>query len=139
MVDNSYWAGLFDGEGCVYIKVNNSKTNRAHYELFVEIQMCSREPIELAKEQFGGKFRVRAARAGRREAYHWKIGALKAKAFLEAIQPYSIVKRDQIKVALEFQEIVSSRNHTGRIPISEEELAVREQYRLELQHLKTIS
>lgn len=141
-VSPEYWAGLFDGEGCVYISKNN-RTNsvRGQFQVCVEVRMTSEEPIRLLKDEFGGTVCVKPAKPDKnwRESFSWAVRSLKAKTFLERIRPFTVVKSKQIDLAIEFQEIVSSRNHTGRISLSDEEYALRLKYYEELKHLKTVS
>lgn len=141
-VSPEYWAGLFDGEGCVYIaKGKRTATRRGQYQLCVEVRMTSDEPIYLLKEEFGGTVTLQPAKPNlnKRGTFSWKARSLVGRQFLETIRPYTMIKSSQIDAALDFQALVSSRNHTGRIAISEEELQVREDYYQTLKRLKTVA
>lgn len=98
---NEYCAGFFDGEGCVGIRAN--KTGCTF--LCVTINNTNREVLELFLKQFGGLFyNYRKATDKWKEAYMWRIHGIGAKKFLDLIYPHVIVKKQQVKLALEYFE-----------------------------------
>jgi len=98
-----YLAGLFDGEGCVSLTVSG-KSRRVIVR--VSIVNTDENILNLLKNQLGGMM------ASRQNPDHpdWKMfrsitwGNNTAEHFLKLIEPYSIIKSRQIKLALEFLE-----------------------------------
>lgn len=90
-------AGFFDGEGTVGLYAKASRPSTFH--LSVEITQKDSIPLALLQRVYGGTITTR--REG--GVSHWKTQARKASAFLEDIEPYLIVKRKQVLVALDFQ------------------------------------
>ena len=96
-----YVAGFFDGEGCVNITVRGKARQVA-----LRVMIVNTEPMILAllHAQYGGQL------PGPRQAgeEHWKpfrqlvLTGRKAIGFLEHIEPFVILKKPQIELALEF-------------------------------------
>lgn len=94
-ISNEYWAGLFDGEGCVLIhKLRGVPTT-------IRCQLCQKGSfiIRLAKSYWGGAI---AKRNQEGNYWNWVIDGSGAERFLKAIRPYSVIKRTQIECALEY-------------------------------------
>lgn len=133
---SAYWSGLFDGEGCVTISITHSR----YHQLRVEIQMTDREPLELLLKQYGGTLTDRKPdnRGRRRPAFRWMICSRDAVPFLEDILPYSIVKAEEIRTAIEFQSTMfqGQGQYTRWNKVPDEEVSRRNAYRIRLQELK---
>jgi hypothetical protein len=120
LVNISYVAGLFDGEG--YVRINRwEKPNSTHirYNLVVGINMTYRPIIEMFGAEFGGGLhsnRYDLRSANQRCGFCWVVASRLAAAFLRKIQPFVIVKKDQVDLALEFQANVDGNPYvpTGR-------------------------
>jgi hypothetical protein len=100
-------AGFFDGEGCVLVSERNNKTV---YQLFTSVTQQEPTALHMLKQRFGGNvtpdktaatssyFRKRGAVL----AWRWKATSTESYAFLQAIEPYVIVKAEQVRAALCF-------------------------------------
>lgn len=152
-----YAAGFFDGEGHISILVTrpNKKHPTAFHRLRVGVSQKAshREVLDELAEMFGGAVYVRNSK--KREALRWSIQAdwvitriSDAEAFLRAIEPYIVVKREQIRVGLAFlaSRTLSARwtnaagQFMGRRPLDLAEFELREGFRqqmLELNRLGT--
>ena len=132
-VSNQYWAGLFDGEGNVYIFKNLKRIQAIVTQKETPI-------LYLLREKFGGHV-YRSTRA-----HFWRCGSLKeTQNFLEAIKPYSIIKAVEIQIALEIMSGMKKRVNiykkeligvngnrsglAGVVPVSKEELQRRQDLR----------
>jgi hypothetical protein len=142
----AYWAGLFDGEGCVSLQRYLSKTHNQKFIIAVKAVVTQKEPmiLYLLQRDFGGAVRSQkqVTMSGKQtEVGRWEIGkAEEVSFFFKAIEPYVIIKKKEIVVALELLErIVVSRGnynlHTtgdgrkylsGKVPISLEEIKKRQ-------------
>ena len=92
MIRNDYWAGLFDGEGSIYIA-----KDLIHMQ--VSITQKETDILYLLKKEFGGG----VTKYGKQTCHKWRVTSVDTmKKFLLSIEPYSIIKRGEIIIALEF-------------------------------------
>src|SRR3990172_7553126 len=104
----SYITGFFDGEGC--ISVMKRLTRRPYgvywtYSIYVRIANTNFEVLEWMQSLCGGAIydhTKKIDRGNRQESRVWHLQGKNAQAFLEMIEPFSIVKRRQIDLALKF-------------------------------------
>lgn len=106
MLDLKYVAGLFDGEGYVYIfkKVRGNSTG---YYLSAGITMCHRPILEILHQQFGGHLngsRAELLNPNHRTQFLWGLANKQAASFIKEIQPYVIIKKDEIDIGLALQD-----------------------------------
>src|SRR3990167_4981405 len=102
----AYYAGLFDGEGCVYIKPGLKQVGRIH-SLMLSVSVTMTDTVALCEleRDFGGKLRRSVCNDLTRHKkipYRWQLSARQAETFLRAIRQFAKVKAAQIDVALEF-------------------------------------
>jgi len=125
----AYFAGLFDGEGCVRINKSDRTKYRPNstplYNLHLSIANQNLEVLELLKEMFGGSIHFNKHSA----CYSWVITTQKAASFLRAINPYVIVKRSQVRLALEWVSIIDARSSKKRwLKKSDAEIALYDDF-----------
>lgn len=136
-VSNQYWAGLFDGEGCVIPEKYFSKTHSEKFIVGVKVALVQKERmvLYLLQKKFGGFIHIRKNGIGQ-----WGCGkAIEVIAFLEAIKPYAIIKAVEIVIALELLDAIVKPRTTsfqkdrqgrkwirGKPPISLEEIKRRQ-------------
>lgn len=129
---SAYFAGLFDGEGCVRLSTRRSPV------LKVSIVNTDARPLRHLHRQFGGSITEHTwgARHGRpwRRSYEWQVAAGIARSFLRWIAPYVLIKREQVDIALEFLATRRADRSTKRL--TPEEQALYEGFRLALQTAK---
>jgi intein/homing endonuclease len=103
----SYIAGIFDGEGSVYITRRIRQGRSVGHTLCCSITQNLKVLVEYAQSLFGGKVvvssRAKKKDGGEIEYYRWRIFYRKAKGFLEQIEPYLIIKKSQANLGIEFQ------------------------------------
>lgn len=131
-----YLAGLFDGEGNIRIQAYNGGTCFKVRCVLVNTHL---PVIRSVIESFGGKFEVRAARekSNQRQSFgvRWD-GTYNVKRFLEAIRPFSIIKRDEIAIVLD--EFIPSMDSKKRRALPPYVLASRRDMRERLSALKRV-
>ena len=138
----AYLAGLFDGEGCIYIQAKkpsgNSKT-RCHL-LQCHLGMTDPRPVRLFKEYFGGRLWARFPKKKNwRPQLCWSISSRDdCSLFLVALLPYLIAKKDEAKIALEFIRDCPPLNGGQRTRVTVENLLERDEYKRRLQVLKRL-
>jgi hypothetical protein len=114
MLSIPYIAGFFDGEGCVslcYCKRRKRKSMEGYVMGFKLIAGISNtDPIVLLilQAMYGGDLNVsnrKNANPNHKRAYVWKVtGRDTMKAFLSSIEPFVLVKRAQVLLALRYLE-----------------------------------
>lgn len=105
VVSLEYWAGLFDGEGCIRICRGWSRHKRPRYTLSVKLANTNQKVIILLKEAFGGSwYKVKKMKPHHQDAWEWILNAKGAEVFLRIIKHLLIIKKEEAEVALIFKE-----------------------------------
>ena len=137
-------AGFFDGEGCVLVELSKQKACKHGFRtvLHATVTQTSLPCLELFLDRFGGKIVTNEHKTptGRRWAvqYRWSVKNDDAIAFLKAIQPYCVVKREQVDVAVSYP----TKGEDGRKygspsnPIPEDVMQARLKMREVLQNIR---
>lgn len=110
-LSNEYLAGFFDGEGCVSIYRNKLKSGLG-FRYAVNILICSTnlDIIKYLQLQFGGTvYNLKMQKVSHKQAQTWVLGSRSAKDFLIGIYPFLIIKKEQVKLALEFIETIGNK------------------------------
>ena len=117
----AYLAGLFDGEGSItmyWANINNPKyapqrKQRGTFQGNMNVTSTNTEVLELFKERFGGNINKRKAKytTGKKTIYSWSRFGHGAKAALEILLPYLIIKKE---TAEDFIEYFSTIDHDQR-------------------------
>lgn len=141
-LDLAYVAGLFDGDGCVYIHKlpPNGKrgTLNPEYRLAVAIANVYPPILQDLKDMFGGSIKNHShpKKSSHTQAYQWGTYTRSAHSFLSLIFPYLRIKKDQTFLALSFQaykdSIVTRRNR----PYTPGEVGNFELYKIAISELK---
>lgn len=135
-------AGFFDGEGCVLV---NPRLNGSAHSLFVSVTQQNPFALYMLKNRFGGN--VTPDKTATSDSYQrkkgatliwrWKSSSTEAFKFLEGIQPYVVVKADQVRIALEFPGI--GVRFCRQNPVPEDLKRKREQVMLALRDIRQSS
>jgi hypothetical protein len=117
-MDIRYFAGLFDGEGCVAIR-KWAKPNSTHvrYSIYVSLGMTYKPVIEALVERFGGSLHINRhdlRNPRNRIQFVWiaasQIGASAMRQMLSSL----VVKKDEAELAIALQDHIDS---TPYIPV----------------------
>jgi hypothetical protein len=116
-------AGLFDGEGCIYIKrrqvIPGRREKTPVYTLEIKVGLVHKPAIEYLASTFrvGSIFMQRPGRLNKRVAWHWRISGRNGLSFLAKIEPYLRIKKPEVEIAIRFIELMAVTNRGGhRIP-----------------------
>ena len=141
-LDLAYYAGLFDGEGCIHIGKTHVKKGGLLYQLACKIAMYNLPVLEEFKSHFGGSIRH-----DKKDPIHnkygllvtWTIYSSRATTFLSQIMPHLRIKKPQAELAIQFQ----ANKHWGarkgchrNPPKTEERLAIEEAQYILMRNLK---
>jgi len=134
MVDYSYIAGFFDGEGYINIqkKTPNSKSG-SPYWLLISMANTNKQVLDEIQKLIGGTVLFHKGSQGKRFHYRLSLYNKQAYEFLISVREFLIVKQKEADIAISFQE--SLRPHGSRIPLNSEELLFREKCRVEIMSL----
>jgi hypothetical protein len=104
----AWCAGFFDGEGCVLVEMSKSPRSIGgqRFRLHATVTQTSLPCLHKFQEEFGGSIVTSeyTTPRGRRWSvqYRWSVRDADAIAFLSAIHPYTVVKHDEISVAIQY-------------------------------------
>lgn len=144
-MDIKYFAGLFDGEGCVYVqRRQHPRLKNPTYLMAIQVAMTHEGVIRELQRSFGGRYYPIHwhTRRNNRTAYLWRLNSTEAAALLTKATEFMIVKKAEALVAIEFQAQMDSVRNKLRHMSPEEQAAIyayREQCNLLLRALKRVS
>lgn len=125
----SYWAGFFDGEGCISIYKYQNKDQwhkSLTYSAMIQLAICDKEILDQLDILFKGTRAVRKhSRPNSRPQYYWQRRGNKAVEIIKQLLPFLRLKKPQGELALEFHK------QKGRNPsrlLSPSELRLRDEY-----------
>jgi len=122
-VDIAYWGGLFDGEGCISIRLNRpTKTSkhRSHlYSLVTKVTMCDEALIRQMHSDFkvghvGVHQRPESLKKKQRPAWSWTCMSKEAAEVVTLLRPYLRSKTLEAEIALDFMKLPSARKGRKR-------------------------
>jgi hypothetical protein len=93
----AYCAGYFDGEGCIWVGIQNKKS----YYLRISIASGDYETLLLFAELFGGKVTHVKASSSRKEIYRWSRNSADAVKTLQRFLPFLTAKREQAELVID--------------------------------------
>ena len=110
--DAAYVAGLFDGEGSVYIKrmnqVKHKRPGKPVHKVWVirmEMAMTDKEVIKWCYELFGcGHFGERKVKPGYKRQWRWRVSHRDALYVAKILWPYAQVKLHKIEQIIDHYE-----------------------------------
>ncbi len=130
--EKAYLAGIIDGEGSVMIRQRGKRV----FFLIVVVDNTNQTCIDYCKRVTGmGSAQLSRDIGGNtKRQYRWLVSSRHAEELLEAIYPYSIIKRPQIEVALEFRKTYRP-TARKQSPLTRQEIRARELLRKKMKRL----
>lgn len=120
LLSNQYFAGLFDGEGCVSMTLARS----GYLAVNVKVTMCDRAPVVALYDCFGGYFSDGKSQTKTgRNIYTWGVYNADSVEALEVFSTLCMVKNTVAKVALPIA--MHMRSNATRGVLSQEEKIAR--------------
>ena len=102
---DAYFAGLFDGEGCISINKTSGgkrKYKRFGFQLRTSVTNTNLEVLYALQEKYGGKVYIRE-KSNARSYGNWITVSNQCINPLSLWLPHLIIKKNQATVALDFQ------------------------------------
>lgn len=134
----AYLAGLFDGEGCIFIQKLNKQRGfiTSRYRLTVQITNTCESIMMWFKSQGWYVLERKKMKKEWKRCWVGKLHDRNASRFLESVLLYLRVKRDEAEVALEFQKHKDEEPINGRNGLTSIEIEYREKLKRRLSELK---
>ena len=137
--DLMWAAGLFDGEGCISVRLNNPTKTSKHkskiFSLVIKVTMCHEATILRLHSIFNrGHLTVQKRDLPWHDAYSWVCMSDDALKVLNEIGPFLFTKKEEYIIAKEFMDIPGGRS-AGR-PLKPEVTLVKERIYLKLREQK---
>ena len=112
IADAAYLAGLFDGEGSVYIKrmnqIKHKRPGKPVHKVWVirmEIAMTDKDTIKWCHDLLGcGAFGERKVKKGYKRQWRWRVAHRDALYVAKIIWPYAQVKLHKIEQIIDHYE-----------------------------------
>jgi len=143
---DDYLAGLFDGEGCIFIQKHKYPSyGYPSYMLYARINMCHQPMIALLAEDLEASIithRKSLKNPNHRDAYEISLHGVKAADFLYRIYSKLVVKQEEARLAIEFQKNMTYfRNQIQHMTVAEAQRLInwREAVRLQVKALKKVT
>lgn len=108
----AYLAGLFDGEGSVYMRKNDRTKHKCKgftYQMGVTVICGTDENLVRTIMGWFGKDTLEISKYGtkrpmNRQGYRFRLHSRQALVFLEKVLPYLITKKERAVLAIKFQK-----------------------------------
>ena len=111
----AYLAGFIDGEGCIRLSKfkASSRGGRPQYKLSISVVQVDRRPLLLLLTFFGGNIeQVKRKSYNHQDAWRWYVSRRDdIRLLLDAIQPFCIVKQEQVATALLYIDKIGMNEH----------------------------
>lgn len=140
----AYFAGIIDGEGCVYIGNHSCcpKTGDKYFQTLLKISSTDSCLIDWLMEIFGGLrgeyTPKQMAKNCRSQVYFWQCTGARLTHLCELILPFVIIKKKEIEIMLKMRSTYIGVAHKGKQGIqrnSPELLQLRQEYMDDLRAL----
>lgn len=104
--DLAWFAGFFDGEGCVSLHRKLRRNGTPCYELLVQVAGTHFPTLDRLSAiwHFGGIRLPKFANPDWKPCWHWLVYGNKALHLLECIYPYLVTKKDDASLGITFQK-----------------------------------
>ena len=123
-IDWRYWAGLFDGEGCVGVYFATDKPRNMPV-LRVSISNTCKEILDVAADIFRGSV---SQNSNPKPCFLFQLASRQAESFLNGILPFSFVKKNRIEECLaEYNSYIKYSGRKYGIPIKKYNKLVEEE------------
>jgi len=112
-----YLAGIIDGEGSISILKQKNRKN-CSYSLFLAVNNTDKRLVDWLKENFNGNYCVAEEKDNQSRMYNWRLYKQNDIInLLKRIKPYSVIKQEQIDLAIRFNEETQWGAGKGEIPL----------------------
>lgn len=113
----AYFAGIIDGEGSIIIAKQAIRKGRKNhtYSLRISVVNSNRILLEWVRDNFGGSIHPLINKKTGKAYYQWIVGQGDTYNLLQKIKPYTVIKKDQVDLPIEFYKKTQHLLNTGKI------------------------
>ena len=113
----AYFAGIIDGEGSIIIAKQAIRKGRKNhtYSLRICVVNSNKILLEWLRSNFGGSIHPLINKKTGKTYYQWIVGQGDTYNLLQKIDPYTVIKKDQVDLAIEFYKKTQHLVNTGKI------------------------
>ncbi len=117
----AYFAGLMDGEGCIYMYRNQTKIGNYYIIWGINITNTNSTLIQWLCDNLGGTMECNGKTKAGNLVWVWRTWTKAAYKLLKLALPYLVIKSCQAKLAIEFQDNRHPPGYYNRYNLKEEE------------------
>ena len=116
-IEYAYFAGLFDGEGCVMLTKSLYKNGNIYYKPRITITGCYYPTLSLLEKKFQGNIYIKTNTKDERVKTCWffSLNGSKAFNFLRCLLPFLKEKRTQALLLIESEKYPAKSSQRARI------------------------
>ena len=110
-LDLAYLAGLFDGEGCIFVQKVDRGGVIPNYIVRVQICMTNKQVIDKVHDDWGGFYLIHKKdqkNPKHKRAYELVWTSKRACTLLDALLPHMEVKRREAELAMQLQQHIDA-------------------------------
>ena len=136
-VEKAYLAGFLDGEGHIGItKAQTPRTGGTHTHMVIVTVSNTYLPLmEKLQRRWGGTLvKRKACKTSEKIIGNLRWSSRAAAAVLHELEPYIVVKKQQLEIALAFADELANREYHAK-PLTEDEWRRREELRMAIRAL----
>jgi len=136
--EKAYFAGIFDGEG--HVRLGFASRTNARFDTVLSIVNTDLDMLLVANRAFGGSISMRPQYKNRKIVGHLQVSGEESTRMAEILEPYSRIKKKQLKIFIEARRHLQLTNSdgTGRkgIKLTTNEILTRREYVERLKSLR---
>lgn len=129
---DAYFAGLFDGEGCVRINRRQRGKYIEHIQFYTLSQKDGRI-IDWIVRNYGGFVHYGKSSEYRKPVFTWIVTNKKGREIMKRILPFLIYKKDQVEKTLQFNSLTNRKKG-----VNQSEMENRDRLMEEVKKLKKV-
>lgn len=129
---DAYFAGLFDGEGCVRIN-KRIRGNYIEHTAFYSLAQRDGRLVDWIVENYGGRVYYSPQSVSRSPMYTWVATNKNGREIMKKILPFLIYKKDQVEKTLQFNFLTNRKKG-----VNQEEMEKRDRLMEEVKASKRI-
>lgn len=136
-VELAYFAGLFDGEGCIHADVIKRAGGTENVKVTLVVSMTHQGSIERLHKAFGGSLHTTVPKNPKhRQYWTWHLPQRQTFLVLPLLLPYLVVKKEEALVAIELLSRIAAMKLGGGKCLPLDELNTRKALAFHIKQLK---
>tara|TARA_R100001463_G_scaffold57630_4_gene109907 strand:- start:216 stop:650 length:435 start_codon:yes stop_codon:yes gene_type:complete len=116
-IEYAYFAGLFDGEGCVMLAKATYNNGNVYYKPRITLTGCYYPTLSLLEKKYKGHIYIKTNTKdeSKKTCYAFSLNGIKSISFLKSLLPYLKEKRTQALLLIESEKYPAKSSQRARI------------------------